>query len=466
MKALQKIGALLMPKLQLVMRFFAAQGITLAGNMVFGLLCVRLLPASQYAMFVVVFAVQGTLVILMDVNFSGSLIPLIGERTHDLELIADYVASLRRLANQLFAVVGIGLIVAYPLLVKHRNWSWQIVAAMVATLLVSSYVIRVGTAYGAVLILLRDRGNWYKGQMVASLGSLALLIVCWALGWLNGFAAIWINVSGLVFTGVFYYRRAKSLLGFPGVASSEKRKSIVRLALPNVPQSIFYALQGQIPTFLITFLGRTSGIAGVGALGRLGQIFALLLQMNPLLVEPYFARLPKSRLKTNYLAAVAIAVTVCTLIAVVCSRFPELFLWVLGPTYSNLGYEVTLAITSSAISCFGSVLWFIHSARRFIYWWSNITSIVLIFAVQFFFILKMDVSTIRMVLWLNIATNLVSLLVNVLSGIYGFARGPREVEESLVPEEIEEAKSLFEAKEQEDETSASPSFPVSHGKEI
>jgi hypothetical protein len=50
----------------------------MAGNLLYGLLCVRLLPSAEYAKFVVVFAVQGTIIALMDVNFTGTLVPLVG----------------------------------------------------------------------------------------------------------------------------------------------------------------------------------------------------------------------------------------------------------------------------------------------------------------------------------------------------------------------------------------------------
>ena len=98
------------------------------------------------------FGVQGTLVILMDVGISGSLIPLVGERVHDQTLIADYVASLRQLAHHLYLMIAAGLVICYPLLVRNRNWSWQVVSVMVAILLLSTWFMRIGAAYGAVMI--------------------------------------------------------------------------------------------------------------------------------------------------------------------------------------------------------------------------------------------------------------------------------------------------------------------------
>ena len=43
--------------------------------------------------------------------------------------------------------------------------------------------------------------------------------------------------------------------------------------------------------------------------------------------------------------------------------------------------------------------------------------------------MKADLSTVRTVLWLTLATNIVTLFVNALSTVYGFLRGPRQVED-------------------------------------
>lgn len=424
-------------KIRTLIHFFTAQGVTLAGNLLYGLLCIRLLPAGDYAKFVVLFAVQGTIIALMDVNFTASLVPLVGERIHDRQLIADYVASLRRLSYWVYGIVGAGAIAFYPVLVRNRGWSAVTVTAMVFILLTSTWFMRMGSAYGVVLILLRERADWYKGQMISSLGTLVLLLGFWGTHRLGPFTAILINVSGIVFVGIFYFLRSRALLGIAGVATASKKRAIVRLALPNVPQAVFYALQGQLAMFLITYLGHTKGVASVGALARLGQIFAIFLQMNPLITEPYFAKLPEGMVKKRYAVALLIAGITSTTVALIACEFPQLFLWVLGPQYAGLNTEVKLAIAAGAVSCFSGVLWSIHSARRFVYWWNVIFSIFLIAGVQALCALKLNMSTVRGVLLLNLATNLASLFVNVLSGAYGFLKGPREVEDVPTTSEIE-----------------------------
>ena len=273
----------LVPKVHRVIEFLTTQGIAVTARLIYGFLCVRLLPIPEYAKFTVVFGFLGTLVLLTDIWFSGTLLPLVGRRTDDRQLIADYVASIRQLVHWLYLLTAPATIVFYPLLVRNQHWGWPVVAAMVAILLVASWCDRVSGAYGAVLIVCRDRGAWYRVQIIASLSCLALLGVVWALGGLNAFSAILISVVCNIYIALSYFFRARSVLGVAGHPSKEKQKEIIHLGLPNMPTVIFYAFQGQISLLLITWFGHTAALASVGALGRLGQIFVLLGYMNPLL---------------------------------------------------------------------------------------------------------------------------------------------------------------------------------------
>jgi O-antigen/teichoic acid export membrane protein len=387
---------------------------------------VRLLPIPEYAKFVVVFGFLGTLSGFMDIGFSGTLLPLVGEHIDDRQLIADYLASLRQLAHRLYLLMAPAAALLYPVLVYKQQWSWRVVAAMVAILLVASWFNRVSAAYGAVLIVLRDRRVWYRAQMIAGLSALALLGVVWATHSLNAFSAILISVACNFYIALSYFFRARSLLGVNGRPAKEKRKAIIHLTLPVIPGAVFYAFQGQVALILITLFGHTAAVASVGALGRLGQIFVLFGQMSPLLIEPYFARLPESRLKRNYLGMLAVQGLFCLLATGLAKCFPEAFLWILGHKYGGLRYEVLLMIAASSLAYFSGMLWMIHAARKFIYWWSGMMNIALTLAVQAMFIWKVDLSTVRAVLILNLATAGVALLVNVLTGIYGFVFGPRE----------------------------------------
>jgi O-antigen/teichoic acid export membrane protein len=421
----QSWKAFLTPKLRRVVEFLTSQGITMAGNLLYGFLCVRLLPIPDYAKYTVVFGFLATLSLLMDIGFSNTLLPLIGQRTDDRRLIADYVASLRQLAHWLFLAVAPAAIVVYPIIVRRQHWSLPVVAAMIAILLAAAWCARVGAAYGAVLIVRRDRKAWYRVQMTSSLGTLALLGVAWITHLLSGFCAMSINVVGMAYVATAYFLRARHLLGVRGVASREKQREIAHFVAPNLPGLIFYAFVGQISLFLITFFGRASAVASVGALTRLGQIFGLLGQMTPLLIEPYFAKLPAERVRRNYVGLIVVEVLVCGTVTGLARLFPGLFLWILGHKYSGLRYEVFLMMAIASLAYLSGVLWVVHNARLFVYWWGSISAIIWTIAIQILCIWKTDLSTIRGVLMMNLWTCCGTLAITIVIGFYGFRFGPR-----------------------------------------
>ena len=399
----------------------------MAARLFYGFLCVRLLPIAEYAKFVVVFGFLGTITLLMDISLSGALLPLVGEHIDDRQLIADYVASLRQLVHRLYLVIAPAAVICYPLLVRKQQWSGVVVATMLAVLLVAAWFDRIAGTYGAVLIVRRDRAFWYRVQVISSLSALVLLGVFWYFHIFTALSAILISVAANFYISVAYYFRARSSLVVRGCPSKEKRKAIIHLSLPSIPGVIFYAFQGQVSLILITLFGHTSAVASVGALSRLAQMFILLGQMSPLLIEPYFARLPEVRVKRSYVGTLILQVIFCLFAIGLARYFPGLFLWVLGHKYSGLRYEVLLMITGSSLGYLSGVLWMIHAARKFVYWWNGIAAISLIIAVQAMFIWKVDLSTVRAVLTLNMVTAAVGLLVNLATGIFGFAFGPRKI---------------------------------------
>jgi O-antigen/teichoic acid export membrane protein len=418
------------PKLRRVSEFLGSQGIAMAGNLFYGFLCVRLLPIPEYAKYVTVFGFQSVLSVLMDVSFSSTLLPLIGECIDDRKLIADYIASLRQLAHWLFVILAPAAMAIYPFIVRKQHWSWQVVAAMLAILLTSAWFARMSGAYSAVLIVRRDRKYWYRIQIISSLGMLTLLLVLWRVHVLNAFSAMLINLGGVIFVAWVYYARARQLTGMAGAPSGEKRRSIMHLAAPNLPSVIFYAFQGQISLFLIAYFGHASAIASVGALMRLGQVFVPFTQMTPMLIEPYFARLPVAQVKRNYLILLGVEGGICTLLAAFSRAFPGVFLWILGTKYQSLHYEVFLLIAGSSVSYLAGVLWAVHNARRFTYWWYGASNVIVQLSVQIYFVCRVDLSTVRAVLTMNLLTNFACLAVVLFTGVYGFIFGPRRILES------------------------------------
>jgi len=420
--------AFIFTKLQRVIESLMAQGFTTFINLLYGLICVRFLSMDGYAKFSLLFAFQSSLSLLVDVGTTSALAPLVGEQIDDLQLIADYIASLRQLSVRFFAILAPATVVAFPLIVMKQHWSAKSVTFLISLLLIFVWFARARGAYGAVLILRRDRAAWYRPPMIASAAALSLLLAAWATHLLNEYVAVLISVAANVYIAAAYYSRADRVLGTTGRPSEQKRQAIVRLIMPSMPYLIFFAVQAQISLMMITLFGRTNSVATLGALTRLVQVFLLFSQINPVLVEPYFAKLPTIRLKANYLGALMAAVLFGLITVVIARLWPGLFLWVLGPKYAHLHSEVVLVMIVGALFYLSQLIFCINTARRFVYWWSNIAIIILTVSVQALFLWKADLGSVRTVLVFNICTCLVTLLVTVSCGIYGFISGPRYVE--------------------------------------
>ena len=426
-----QIHTFIAPKLRAVTHFLLAQGLTMAGNLIYGFLCLRMLNITDYAMYSVMFGFMGTLTVLLNAGVSNTLAPLVGEQVYNLSLIADYTASIRKIALKLYLIVTPPGMIVFAILTKRQKWGWAVIVQMIIALGVAAWFARVSASYSAVLLLLRDRTRYYRIQIVGCLGSLALLILCDRIHLLNIYTAIALNVAQITYYAIAYYRRATELLVVKGQSSHSKQKAIIRLSLPNLPSIVFYAVQGQISVLLITAFGKnSSSIAGIGALGRLGQLFVLFAQMNPVLIEPFFAKLSAARLKRLYGAGVICVVCFSFSVSALAFFSPEVFLWILGPKYQDLRVEVGLAILGSAIRFLNGFMWTVNSARRFVYWGNNLTIIIGTLTVQAFFLWKSDLSTVRGVLILNIVTAVVEMLSIGSGAIYGFWRGPQSIEGS------------------------------------
>ena len=409
-------------------QFLTRQGIATICNLLYGLLCVRLLPVADYAKFAIIFGFLGTLVVLMDTLTTGTIAPLVGDRLKDHQLIADYVDSARHIMTVVYLTLAPIATVVLLFVLRRHSWSLFENLQMIAAILFIAWFARVGGSYSTVLLLLRDRAYFYRIQILGSLGSLALLCTAWSVHILNLYVCVLLNCAQILYQAVSIYWRARYLLHVKGHSNSAMQRQIVRLALPGAPGSIFYALQGQIMLLLVVLLGRsTTSIANLGALARLGQILVLFRLINPVFVEPFFARLQSKQVLPRYLLSLAIGITGLGMLSGSGFLLPQAYLFLLGPHYEGLRLEAGLVILGSSINFLAEYMQTIHLSRRFVYWWSNISNIVAILSIQILFLWRFDVSRLRIVLLMNVASVSASLFIQILTGIYGFTFGPQKM---------------------------------------
>jgi hypothetical protein len=224
----------------------------------------------------------------------------------------------------------------------------------------------------------------------------------------------------LGYTGFCYRRSSQSYIQEPLRSQPKCNAEMLRYLSPIIPSAVFVALQGQILIGIIAVLGSTQNIAEVSALGRISQLFVILGAFNAVFVEPYIARIPLSLLSRRYLQILGVAIGIAAAITTVGFVFPRPLLWLLGQNYSGLQKEIGWVVLNGCLCYLGGVLWTMHAARRWIFWWSTIVYIVSTVLVQAVCIAKMDLSHTLSVIWFGLITALVGLGLQISVGIYGF----------------------------------------------
>jgi O-antigen/teichoic acid export membrane protein len=207
-------------------------------------------------------------------------------------------------------------------------------------------------------------------------------------------------------------------------SNPEDRSEILTIVRAQAPNSIYYCVQSQLTVWLISVFGSASGVAEVGALGRIAVIFAMLASVMGNVIYPRFARVQEAGvLWRRYWqilgghAALAFALLAFT------AAWPEALLWVLGPKYAHLEKELFLMMLSAVMFSILGCMWQLNVARGWIVspWLMIPTGIV----AQVILIIVLDISEVRGVLLLNIYSMVPGFFLNFLrtrQGIRNFTR--------------------------------------------
>lgn len=403
-----------------LLTLFIGQSVLQAINFVIGFLLIRWMSVEAYAQFGVVFGFQSTLGMLVDLGFGGCIISLVGNRGDQPAVIGGYIAAAHWFRTRLFAVIiPFAAIGFYWIGLKH-GWNAIELTLLFICMAVALYSQGRTSWYSAPLLIHHRISRLYRVQNLSAMGRLIATALLQLGGWLSALTATVVNTAALAWNAVNYVREAQPYVNVPPHSDREVRREMLAYLAPLIPGVAFTALQGQLLVLLISIFGKTQNIAEVAALGRLGQLFLLLSAVNSTLIEPYFARLSRDLLWPRYLLVVGTAIIVGTGVALAAFLFPGPLLWILGGKYEHLDRELGWMMAASSLSYIGSVMWTIHAARKWVYWWGSFFYIGLLTAVQAVFIASVDLNTTLSVLYLGFATSLAVMVVHIATATAGF----------------------------------------------
>ncbi len=388
-------------------------------NLITGFFLLRWLDVEQFAMFGIAFAFQSTVTQLSDLGFSGSIIALAGDRVQDPTVLGGFLRSARHWRFKVQSGVLVLAAVAFPLITWGQDWG-AMTKALIFGAIALGVLFQGWSMYGAPLLAHRALSAYYRPQIWAALLRLVFCAGLWGMGWLNAWAASLLAALALGYCGMAYRRSSATYIVEPAASEPERNAAMLRYLAPLIPGVAFTALQGQIQMGVIAVLGSTQNIAEVSALGRLSQLFVLFGAFTTVFVQPYVARLPAALLLRRYLQILVSSVFICALLVGIGWMFPRAFLWLLGPNYADLEQEVILSLVTGCIGSVGGVLYVMHAARAWLFWWASVVYISSMLGTQVVCISFMDLSQTLPVIWFGLITTLVALLNQTLLGFYGF----------------------------------------------
>jgi len=409
----------------LVGSFFVGQGALQGIQILTGLLLIRWMSVESWAQFGLASGFQLTMNTLMDLGISSTIIPLIADRRDDCNLVGRYVRSTKHLRDRTFLILAPFASIAFCAITYRHHWGWHVILLLLASVLMTLYSSGHMSCYSAPLFLFGRLRAYYIPQTLTGVVRLASYVACRLAGVLNAWVAALLSAVNVTINGALLERKSRNYLKWPEHEDPSTDREVLQYILPAIPAIIFAAFQAQISLFLITIFGNTVSIAQVAALGKLGQLFSVLMTFNVIVVEPYVARLSRERLLPTYLGFVALAVLCCLPVTFVAFATPQLFLWLLGPKYEGLQRAVGWVVFAACINYLAGLMWIMNRARKWIFWSGTILEIVLVLAVQIAFIVLVGVRSTQQAVLFTFASSFCYVATHGYVAIYGFLKGPR-----------------------------------------
>jgi O-antigen/teichoic acid export membrane protein len=406
--------------------FFLGQAAVQGISVVTGIFLVRSLSIHAYAEYGLALGFQSTAAILMDLGFAGTVIPLVGERASDRAWVGKYVRGAKSLRDRTFWIFSPVIAVLFLVITNRQGWPLLIQSSLLASILIALYSSSSMAYYSAPLFLHRRMRDFYIPQALTGGCRLLLYLLLSAVGALNSIAAAGCSALNVAVNGFLLRKKGLQYIDLPERDEPEVRKEIIQYVMPAIPAILLGAFHGQIALLLISIFGSTVNIAQVSALGRLGQLFNLLMTFNIVIVEPYVARLEKSKLFSTYFRLVSLAAIGGAGLSLLAFAAPGTFLWILGPKYEELRNLIGWVVLTACINYVAGLIWIMNRSRKWVFWRGTVAEISALAVVQLGFLIIFGVKSTKAAVFFNFASSFCYVFAHSYIAIYGFGNGRRE----------------------------------------
>jgi O-antigen/teichoic acid export membrane protein len=377
-------------------KFSSFQVVIQAIGFICGLIVVRLLAPEQYALYTLANAMLGTLTILADSGVSAGALAQGGKVWQSREKLGAVMVTSMQLRRR-FAVISIAItmpILGY--LLMHHGATWLDAGAITVLVVVSFQITFTNILYEIAAQLHQNVS--IVGKVRTETGLLRLFALLSTISaW--PYSAVALAASGLpqLYASRSLRIQSEKMVDWSQKVDPHVKEETLRIVRRVMPNSIFYCINSQIVIYLISIFGTTVNVAELGALGRITQVFSILLVVFNVVLLPRFARLRnRDGLLSYFVRSMLGLFFTATLLAGVVAVLSNKLVVILGVSYQGLGPELTLAAIGALIGLLSKATQGMGNARGWV-----VNPIILIgisVTAQVCLIFFLDVSTLRGVL--------------------------------------------------------------------
>lgn len=413
----------------LLTTFFIGQGASQVIRLLSGFLIIRWLTKEDYATFTLVLAIQGTMATLVELGFSGGLLALIGSRFQDAKISGRYVAAVQYYRSRLLIFGTVALVGVFYALSLRYEWSLWLTSLLWLSVVSCLCYQAKSSFYTPILELHQKVKVLYQIDVYTSLIRLVILAGAYLLNILSAPVALLVGSLQAFLAASTAKKNATPHVNMPEAGSDieGEKKELLQLTLPKIAGAVFFAFQAQVTIYLAGIFGQYNQMADLGALSKIGMIFMIPSAFAGMLVVPWFAKQPTSKLLGSYLGANFVYLGFGLITIVLTWFMPGPFLLLLGPGYEGLSYELFLFAVSSALGLLSGLSYLMTSARKWVYYWTAPISIISYVLILVAFLAVADLSKVDQIIMLSICNSFVLVVLHQVVFWIGYRRDKREL---------------------------------------
>lgn len=393
------------------------QAIAQALGFLAGIILVRTLPKEDYAWIMIVNTIGPVMNMLSDNGITNSLSAIGGRFWQDDVRMGSLVKTAIILRRRL-VLFSFLLVTPFLIWMLWRNHASPTIIAWLVPITLIGVFFQLNTSVLGVVIALRQQVRSMQFLLFSGVLPRLILIGLFAgLGLLN--APFTVAIGTIALAGQFWLLQhwVKPQIAWNAPPDSKYRKDILAIVKRQAPLTIYFCLQGQIGIWLISVFGNVQRVAEVGALGRIGMIFSIIISTTAALLIPRFARCQEPvRLRSYYTLILLGFSGIILLGTLIVWGWPNSLLWLLGAKYVQMGNLVWLAVLGTGTYSFASLLYLLNSNKGWIP--PAIISIPIEILTQLILCLTFDISSVRGILLIGVFSPIVLGLTNLFFGIY------------------------------------------------